>query len=148
MKPDEQQIRGVVHSVWSTQLGVEITDTEELAGPSPETLTASIQISGDFHGAVRIKCSRVLVRRAAATMFSMPEDDVTGDDERDVIGELTNVVAGNIKATIPGRNSISLPTIVDGTDYQVSTVDVSSSDEIFFTLDGEAIVLTLVEHTA
>ena len=148
MKPDQQQVRTVVRNVWSTQLGLEITDIEELPGPSRETLTASIQISGDFHGAVRIECSRVVVRRAAAIMFSMPEDDVTSDDERDVIGELTNVVAGNIKATIAGRSSISLPTIVDGTDYQVSTVDVRSCDEFFFTLDGEPIILTLVEHTA
>ena len=81
-------------------------------------------------------------------MFSMPEAQLSQEDERDVIGELTNVVAGNIKASIPGVNSISLPTIIEGTDYQVTAIDVKSSDEYHFTLDGEPMVVTLFQHRA
>jgi len=147
MKPDESQIRSVVHSVWSTQLGLEIFDA---VGPPPPptspTITAAIHLNGDFHGVIRFECSRVLIRRAASIMFAMPEEDLVLDDERDVVGELTNVVAGNIKALIPGSNSISLPTIIEGSDYRVSTVNVESSDDFGFTLDGEAMIVTVVEH--
>ena len=149
MKPDREQIRSVVRSVWSTQLGLEIRSVHEaFSRSSMETLTAAIHIAGDFHGGIRMECSRALIRRAGAIMFSLPEGELQQEDERDVIGELTNVVAGNIKALIPGSNAVSLPTIIEGTDYQVSSVDVRSADEFHFTLDGEPMVVTLVEHRA
>jgi len=148
MKPNESQVRSVVRSVWSTQLGLEIGDADGAARPAGDTMTAAIHINGDFRGGIRLHCSRVLLRRVTAIMFDLPEAELDDDDERDVIGELTNVVAGNIKAMIPGDNSISLPTIVDGSDYRVSTVDVRSSDSYSFSLDGETFTVTVIEHGA
>lgn len=147
MKPDETQIRSIVRSVWSTLLGLEIQDVEGADQPSPSaTMTAAIHINGDFHGGIRFECSRAIVRRAASIMFDLPAEQLADDDDRDVIGELANVVAGNIKALIPGSNSISLPTIVEGSDYHVSTLDIRSSADFSFTLDGESMTVTVVEH--
>jgi chemotaxis protein CheX len=109
-------------------------------------MTAAVQINGDFHGGIMIRCERDLLRRAAAIMFDQPEESLAREDEIDVIGELANVVAGNLKALYPGTNSISLPTIIEGTDYKVSAVDVRSSDEYVFTLDGAALIVTVIEH--
>jgi len=147
MTPAEHDVRSIVRGVFRTQLGFEISDGPADTVESPEsTVTAAIHISGAFRGAVRLECDRRLVRRAAAVMFSQPESELTREDEVDVIGELTNVVAGNIKALLPGDNSISLPTIVDGSDYTVSTVDIRSSEDYRFFLDGMAMVVTVVEH--
>jgi len=147
MKANEDQICSMVRSVWSTQLGLEIQKADGPATPSASpTMTAVIHISGDFRGGIRLECSRTLIRRAASIMFNLGEDQLCDDDERDVVGELTNVIAGNIKALIPGSNSISLPTIVDGSDYKVSSLDVKSSEDYRFTLDGENMTVTLLEH--
>ena len=147
MKPNEDQIRSLVQSVWMTQLGLEIQNDDGSAPPSGKaTITAAIHVSGDYRGGIRLECSRAMIRRAAAIMFNLPEDQLNDDDERDVAGELTNVVAGNIKALIPGSNSISLPTIIDGSDYKVSTLDVKSSRDFSFMLDGEHMIVTLFEH--
>jgi len=147
MSPNETQVRSIVRSVWSTQLGLEIQDIEGPVQPSASpSMTAAIHISGDFHGGIRLECSRAIVRRAASIMFDLPADQLGEEDDRDVIGELANVVAGNIKALIPGSNSISLPTIVEGTDYRVSTLDIRSSADFSFTLDGESMTVTVVEH--
>lgn len=148
MKPAPGQVRDIVRAVWSTQLGLDVQDGDTtLFDQGEETLTAAIHINGDFNGGIRAECSRSLIRRAAAVMFSLREEDLTPDDERDVVGELTNVIAGNIKALIPGKNSLSLPTIVEGTDYQVSSPDVKSSDDLVFVLDGDSMVVTVLEHT-
>ncbi len=147
MNPDENQIRSIVHDVWSTQLGLSVEDLMDHAKTAETTtITAAIHITGDFRGGIRLESSRALVRRAASIMFDQPEDTMTREDELDVIGELTNVIAGNFKALIPGNSSLSLPTIVEGSDYQVSTVDVKTSDDYGFALDGEAMVVTVVEH--
>ena len=147
MKPDEIQIRSIVRDVWSTQLGLTIDDlAERPTFDHTKTLTAAIHITGDFRGCVRLECSRALILRAASIMFGRPEADLVRDDEIDVIGELTNVVTGNIKALVPGDNSLSLPTIIDGSDYEVHTLDVKTSDDYWFALDGEAMIVTVVEH--
>jgi chemotaxis protein CheX len=148
MIPDEQLIRTVVRSVWSTQLGLAISDL-----PNPPdvrstgaTHTAVIHISGDFRGVVRLQASLAMVRRAAAVMFDTPEDRLDRDDERDVIGELANVVAGNLKALLAGSSNLSLPTIVEGSDYRISTLAIASSRQCSFSLDGEWLTVTMVEH--
>ena len=147
MNLNQDQICSMVRGVWSTQLGLEIQNADGPVTPSTApTITAAIHISGDFRGWIRLECSRVLIRRAASIMFNLPEDQLSEDDEHDVVGELTNVVAGNIKALIPGSNSISLPTIIDGSDYKVSTLNIQSSEDFHFTLDGEAMTVTLLEH--
>jgi CheY-specific phosphatase CheX len=147
MKPNETQVRSVVRSVWSTQLGLEIRDTDVPGKPAPSpTMTAVVHISGENRGGIRLECSRALVRRAGSIMFNLPADQISEEDERDVVGELTNVIAGNIKALIPGSSLISLPTIVEGTDYKVSTVNVKSSTDFGFTLDGDSMTVTIFEH--
>jgi len=147
MKSNEDQICSMVRGVWSTQLGLEIQNADGPATPSATpTMTAAIHLTGDFRGGIRLECSRALIRRAASIMFNLPEDQLSEDDERDVVGELTNVIAGNIKALIPGSSSISLPTIIDGSDYKVSTLDVKESRDFRFTLDGENMTVTLLEH--
>jgi chemotaxis protein CheX len=147
MSLNEAQIRSIVRSVWSTQLGLEVQDLEGTVQPTDSpTMTAAIHISGDYRGGIRLECSRALVRRAATIMFDLPAEQLADDDDRDVIGELANVVAGNIKALIPGSNTISLPTIVEGSDYHVSALDVRSSVDFNFTLDGESMTVTVMEH--
>ena len=147
MKPDETQIRSIVRDVWSTQLGLAIEDlAERPTFDHTKTITAAIHITGDFRGCVRLECSRALVLRSASIMFGQPEAELVREDELDVIGELTNVVTGNIKALVPGINSLSLPTIIDGSDYEVFTLDVKTIDDYWFALDGEAMIVTVVEH--
>ncbi|MGD8440701.1 MAG: chemotaxis protein CheX [Holophagae bacterium] len=148
MIPDEAAMREIVRTVWSTQLGLDLDPDPDrpipIAGPS---MTAAVHITGDFLGGVRLAAGLPLVRRAAAIMFARPEDRITADDARDTLGELANIVAGNIKALIDGTSSISLPTIVDGSDYTVSTVDLRASEELGFTLDREPLTVTVFEHT-
>lgn len=147
MIPNEREIRAIVHGVWSTQLGLEIADVPiSSEPPRAPTITAAIHIDGDFRGGIRFCSSQTIARRAGAVMFNVAEDHVTEDDERDVVGELTNVIAGNIKALMRGSNSISLPTIVEGSDYKVSAIDIKSTKNFVFVLDGEFMTVTVFEH--
>ncbi len=117
----------ILETIWSTQLGFEIDDDEQAAtvlGDSTENLmTGIVQISGGFAGAVHLICARSVVQAAAARMFSMPEGDLGDEDLRDALGELTNMVGGNLKTLLPGSEFISLPTVIEGSDYGVARLD-------------------------
>lgn len=39
------------------------------------------------------------------------------DDVRDSLGEIVNMIAGNFKALLPDGAAISMPSVVEGSDY-------------------------------
>ena len=77
-------------------------------------LAATITISGAWNGTACLSCSRSAARHAARAMFDMTDDELTPAEVRDAIGELINVVGGNIKGILPGPTELSLPTVHDG----------------------------------
>ncbi len=127
MTPSPIELAEIVSLIWSTQLGFD---------PEPSTagqkngleeredgMTGVVQISGEFTGALHLSCASELVVAAGAKMFGRPEVEINKDDLRDVLGELTNMTAGNLKSRLPGPSTISLPTVVDGTNYEVTRLD-------------------------
>ena len=117
----------ILEIIWSTQLGFELERGCRAEGvmnlPQENLMTGIVQISGGFAGAVHLICGRSVVKRAAAQMFSVPEDELSDDDLRDALGELTNMVGGNVKTLLPGSEFLSLPTVIEGSDYGVARLD-------------------------
>ncbi len=141
-------IREITQAVWSTQLGIELDD--EADGKlhprdfrDAASLTGSIQISGAASGAVHLFCTRELASRAAAAMFGRAPGELAPEEVRDAAGELVNVIAGNLKALLPGDNFISLPTVVQGTDYDVTLLASEPLHEVAFRHDGEPLLVTV-----
>lgn len=114
----------ILQAIWSTQLGLELDEdgqSSDLVVDSEDGLmTGTVQISGGFTGAVHLVCGRGVIRTAAAQMFSVPEDDLSDEDLRDALGELTNMVGGNIKTLLAGTEYISLPTVIEGLNYGIA----------------------------
>ena len=71
-------------------------------------------------------------------MFGMEPDEVSADEVADAVGELTNMVGGNIKSLLPEPSLLSLPTVSRGAPVRVrvpgggtrSEVSLISGDEI------------------
>lgn len=108
---------------FSTMLGLNAQMDNMLASET-EALNSSavsgiIGLSGDVQGVVIIKfplqtCLAVVTRLIGEKATKI-DDDVT-----DAIGEITNIIVGNAKKYLTGLNvSISLPTVVEGSDYIV-----------------------------
>lgn len=139
----------ILELIWSTQLGLKLAEdgqADDGALVSPEGLmTGTVQISGGFAGAVHLMCCRPAVRAAAARMFSVPEGDLGDEDLRDALGELTNMVGGNIKTLLPGSESISLPTVIEGSDYGVARLDSDVVARSQATSEGLPLEVVLLE---
>lgn len=117
----------ILETIWSTQLGFDLNQGGEAADvmkvSQEHLMTGIVQISGGFSGAVHLICGRSVVRVAAARMFSVPEGELADEDLRDALGELTNMVGGNVKTLLPGSEFLSLPTVIEGSDYGVARLD-------------------------
>jgi len=98
-------------------LGVERAAEPDQPDPGARLLTGRVWISGAWQGAVTVDCPYALARRTAAVMLGGdPADEA---DVVDVLGEITNMTGGNIKALLPGPSELSLPVVTERGSHQL-----------------------------
>jgi chemotaxis protein CheX len=107
------EVRALVESIWATVLGWE-AEPAEAPETEGELLIGSVRISGAWEGEVRLGCPAELARQASGAMLGLPPEVVAAADVADALGELTNILGGNLKALLPGANALGLPSVVEG----------------------------------
>ncbi|MCP4901143.1 MAG: chemotaxis protein CheX, partial [bacterium] len=133
-----------------TQFGMELKETEEILHPTSDTdrvglMTGSIQITGAWSGAVHVYCTRQLIANAAAFMFAVEPEDLSEEDVRDALGELANMTAGNVKALLAHDSYVSLPTVVEGSDYDLIVLESTLLGEVSFTCEQQWLTVSVFE---
>lgn len=109
------EINAIVENVWASTLGYEaipVDDPLEIA----DGVTGSVGISeaGAMLGRVYLHCSREVASSAAAVMFRLDLDAVGEQDAADTVGELINMIGGNIKSLLAENSQLEIPTVVIG----------------------------------
>lgn len=101
----------IVGDLVESLFGAEEPRPFPVPGAEPECpVGASISIAGGWNGSLVLRVSRRLADDVAARLFATaPDATVSDTDVLDVLGELVNVVGGNVKALLPGPNTLSLP---------------------------------------
>jgi chemotaxis protein CheX len=79
-------------------------------------------------------------------MFDLEPEAVTLDETRDALGELTNMMGGNLKALLPGPSRLSLPTVVEESGPGVDPLGNLPINQIAFECDGELLRVVFWEH--
>ena len=82
-----------------------------------------------------------------AAMFGISGDEVSGADVEDALGELTNMMAGNIKALMPGQNHLGLPVVALGGPHRVVVPTSAPLHRVAFQCDAHVFTVTVVERT-
>lgn len=115
----DEDIDATVRSVWSAMLALPLEPVQPFVSDIELTMTAVVVLDGDFGGAVKVGCGSGLASRIAAAMFAAVTEP-TPDDVRDALGEVANMIAGNLKTALPGQTHMGLPIVAVGTDYELS----------------------------
>jgi chemotaxis protein CheX len=68
------------------------------------------------------------------------------DEVRDTVGELANMVAGSVKALLPQPTHISLPSVADGNDYDLTVRHGRVLLQCPFECEGERLIVSLIER--
>ena len=63
-------------------------------------MTSAVQLTGEWNGAVLLECDRGQACRFAARFLSIDLPDAVDDVVRDVLGELANMIGGNLKCVL------------------------------------------------
>jgi len=104
----------MVEQVWVSYLDPEGVSPLVMTGDDKQAteVHSTVSITGTWHGHLVYACSMQAAKKAAAAFLAMEQDEVGQEDISDVLGELANIVGGNVKAMLPAGCFLSLPTVV------------------------------------
>jgi chemotaxis protein CheX len=126
-----EMVGQIVESVFITMLNLEVLPGQEPWSPSNDQLTSAVHLSGEWNGAVLLECNRWQACRFAGRFLSMDPPESVNDDVRDVLGELTNMIGGNMKSAVTGL-TLSMPCVTDGSDYGLRVCGSEVQDRLGF----------------
>jgi chemotaxis protein CheX len=145
MEMTELDFAEVVESVFTGMLGFELTRThaDNMATDEPRYI-GTVHITGSWAGSVVVECPASFGRLVAASMFGSEPQDVTEDELVDVMGELANMTGGNVKALLEGESTLSLPTVVRGSDFRVIVPGTHLSRSLAYECAGHVFELRVL----
>jgi CheY-specific phosphatase CheX len=113
-------------------MGLEVFRCETPWVADAGRLTAAVHLSGDWNGALLFECSRWQACQFAGHFLSTDPPEIVDDDVRDVLGELANMIGGNMKFAVAEGLNLSLPSVMDGSDYGLRVCGSELQDRLAF----------------
>jgi chemotaxis protein CheX len=112
--PNDDDLRMIAEQVWSSYLDHDgMSPLIPVAAEKPSAdVSASVSVTGAWRGHVVVRCSEAAARKAAAALLGVELEDVTPDDVTDALGELANIIGGNVKSLLPEPCALSLPHVL------------------------------------
>jgi len=140
-----EHIDSAVCTVWTVVCGSELERAPVEPG-AVSGVTGFVTLDGAFNGAVMVQCSTELAQTLTAAMFGSPEAAPDRADVRDAVGELTNMIAGNLKPLLPGPSGIGLPVVAFGADHDVQILRAEPVGVVGFVSGGQPLLVTIVRR--
>lgn len=135
--------------VFSTMLSLQVTPVADSQMPHFENrVTGSVGFGGEtVTGAVYLHLSAALATQATSAMLGLPPEEITGEQEvNDVVGEMTNMLAGGLKSTLCDLGAtcaVSTPAIIRGTSFEIEALPDVRRECMVFACDAERVVVEL-----
>ena len=108
----DEEILGITRDVWESFTGRTIELADDHPRPDGGDVTVGcVTVTGEWQGDVLLACPAQLARMAASAMFDLPAAQLDAEQVADALGELTNMIGGNLKSLIPGPGRLSMPTV-------------------------------------
>ena len=111
------ELAQVVGSVFESMTGLAPAQSGAPWFAGEGRLTATVHLAGDWNGAVLLECDRAAACRFAGRFLSVDPPEAVDDVVRDVLGELANMIGGNLKCVLTRGIRLSMPSVVDGNSY-------------------------------
>jgi chemotaxis protein CheX len=141
------QLCEVTESVWTSVLGLTVErgiGNDAMQGD--QTIRACVHISGAWEGVVTVESTNGLARRAAAILLGVEEADATPEELSDTLGELTNIIGGNIKGLLPEPSRLSVPAVFQGSESNLTVKGSRLVSAVGFHCEGQPLRVALMRR--
>lgn len=128
--------------VFGTMLSmpIDVAGTGDANGPKGSRVVGSVSFAGDVIGNISIDVSTDFAKKMAAAMLGMEPEEIEDDDEiNDVIGEVSNMIGGDMKSKLCDAGfpcQLSIPNITRGLNFQIDSLGWVRHERIGFDREG------------
>ncbi len=135
----ENSTRDVFGTMLSMKLDpVEISKKETISGSK---VVGTVSFAGEAMGNICIHVSDLFAKMMAAAMLGMEPDEMEDEDEvNDVIGEVSNMIGGDMKSRLCDAGfacQLSIPSITRGSDFRIESMGWVRHEQIAFQYQGQ-----------
>ena len=131
----------LVGEIWSALFGRAI-EPRHATPFEGRVITATVHLQGDVDTSVMVRCDAGLASEMASEMFQIDCDDLVSEDLQDTVGEIANIVAGNVKTLFGGECMLSIPVVSDGPDPYTEAPGVQVVQDDHFVCGGLHVAVT------
>lgn len=135
----KDQIAQIAIDVFRSMLGMEV-DTCEKPAPLISDVTALVNFGGYWSRALLIQCSFNQAFEFTSRLMGMEPPTSFNEDALDTMGEVANMVGGNLKALLMPKGTLSVPEVFSmmptstwiPEDFTVSKIALKGEMGVFF----------------
>ena len=137
----------ITKGVFSTMVMLDVVAEPPLTEPVVsfhETLTSMVGLAGIYSGILAVHCPKSLALQITSNMLGMEVTDID-DDVNDAMGEIANMIGGDIKHIFSPKGAdinLSIPTAIYGSDYMLESMSSAESLVMPFECSGDRFLLT------
>jgi hypothetical protein len=120
------------------------------SAPDAQAIFSQVSLTGIWNGTVTLRVPVAVASSLTSALFAIPAGEISAAERADVVAELCNVVAGNLKGLIRGGVTLSLPTALEG-DAELMTRQTALSTgavavDAIYSFLGQLIAVQIIEY--
>ena len=147
MQLSSDDVAAIVQEVWSSMLGLEFEPVQLEHPPEGDAVAGSVGVNGAADCLIALELDVQAARTVASTMFGLDPDATGQDDIADTVGELTNMVGGNIKSLLPEPSTLSLPVVAHGRIPTIKVVGAQVLLNQLFLMGSDSVRVSVWNRT-
>ncbi len=115
---------------------LETCEAEDETEYKGDRIVGSVNFAGEVVGVLSVIAEKNFARIITGKMIDRPLEEIQDEEEvKDAMGEISNIVAGNLKSGFVDSNlfcEISLPSITAGNDFKIEVLNMARYERFSF----------------
>ncbi len=134
--------------VFSTMLMVELDAGEPIVGKGGDiesNITSMLGLGKGIRGMLAVHCPASVAKDITSTFLGMDVEEID-EDVKDAIGEIANMVAGNLKVSFADNGKdieLAIPTSIVGSSFRTSGMFGAQRFAVPFTMNNATFLVEL-----
>ena len=147
-------ISNVVSNVFDTMLSMKVEPMEDKpsGNSNGHHIVGSVGFAGAVLGNLNLHVGQEIACQMTAAMLGMETDEIEGDEEvHDVIGELCNMICGDLKSRLCDVGlscELSIPSITYGKEFTIESRGWDRSEQFGFRSDDQTALVAVYMKSA
>ena len=141
---DAELIR-IVQDVLTTMTDYPVQPAGAPYQPPSNRATCAVFFTGEWSGAVLVECPLAMAFEFTARLMQIRKPEQFDSDVYDALGELANMIGGNLKSVLPRGVNLSMPSVVEGPQYSLRVCGANRKNRMAFDGPDGTFWVTLVE---